>query len=313
MANNATSFSVGKQLWMAAGVNLTAAVDAPGALAAMAADFDVKLEPIMVIGGKDIPDRFAVVRQDTLDPLEVVGSKYCTLQNRDAAKICDQLVKAGEALYECGSNMEGGRKMWIAMRRPATFNVVAGDVVESFITVVNSHDGQSSLTIYPTSIRKVNGATLNVWASNSGGAVRIRHTKGIAEPNDLVKAMHVVRDEFAKLEEAATVLAAKNLTQAQLEAFFKEICPNAFVVNPAQRSVATKEDILSYFNYGAGNSMAGVKGSAWALFNGLVEWIDYASPTRAKGKNPAEQRTKSQLFGSNRKLKQTAFELLLKI
>ena len=311
MAN--ASFSVGKQSFIDAGINLQAAVDKTGALAAMAADYEVKLEPIQVIGGRDIPDRFAVVRQDNLEPLEVVGSKYCVLQNKDAATVCDSLVAKGEAKYYAGNCIEGGRKIWILMKRPTTFDVVPGDTVESYFNVVNSHDGQSSLTIYPTSVRTISKATLNMYAYSPKSVVKVRHTKGIANTNDLVAAIQMAKAEFAKLEAAAIALAAKQLTTAQLDAFFAEICPGTTVALPAQRSVATKDDIMSYFKYGSGNSLAGVKDTAWALLNGLVEWVDYASPTRAKGKAPADQRMKSQLFGANKKLKQQAFELLLKL
>jgi phage/plasmid-like protein (TIGR03299 family) len=313
MANNTSSFSVGKQAFFDAGINLQAAVDKTGALAAMAADYDVKLEPIQVIGGRDIPDRFAVVRQDNLDPLEVVGSKYCALQNRDAATVCDSMVAKGEAKYYAGDCIDGGRKIWIMMRRPTTFDVVPGDTIESYFNVVNSHDGQSSLTIYPTSVRTVSKGTLNMYAYSARSVVKVRHTKGIANTNDLVEAIHMAKAEFAKLEEAAAVLAAKKLTAAQLDAFFAEICPGTTVALPAQRSMATKEDIMAYFKHGTGNTLAGVGGTAWALLNGLVEWVDYAAPTRAKGKDPAAQRMKSQLFGNNKKLKQQAFELLLKL
>ena len=310
---NTNSFTVGRKSWMDRGTCLKAAVDGAAALTAMAADYEVKLEPIQVIGGRDIPDRFAVVRQDNLQPLEVVGSKYTTLQNKDAIKICDSLVAKGEAKYEAGSCIEGGRKIWVLMRRPDTFQVAKGDEVDSYINVVNSHDGQSSLTVYPTSVRRISKATLNMYAYRAESAVKVRHTKGIAEPNDLVEAIQMAKQEFVELERAATALAAKTLTAGQLDAFFKAICPNSQGAAPATRALATKDDIMSYFKYGAGNSATGVKDTAWALLNGLVEWIDFVSPTRAKGKNPDEQRMKSQLFGNNRKLKQKAFELLLKI
>lgn len=309
-----STFSVtGKVSWVDAGISLVNAVDSTGALAAMGASFDVKLEPIQVIGGLTVENRFAVVRSDDLNPLEVVGSKYCVLQNRDAAKICDAMVAAKEALYEAGSLMDSGRKMWILMRRPAKFNVVPGDTVESFVNVVNSHDGQSSLTIYPTSIRAGSNATLNVSVGHVGKAVRIRHTKGIANHQDLVKAIHVVREEFKLLEAAANKLVSKQLTQTQLDDFFKTICPKAFSATPVHRSVATKEDIMSYFTHGSRNQLPGVKGTAWALFNGIVEWIDYAAPTKGSSAKQSEQRTKSQLFGNNQKLKQKAFDLLINI
>lgn len=298
--------------WNKRGVLIDKATDAKTACQLAGQEWKVTLEKIQVVGGLEVPDRFAVVRDDTGDPLDVVGTKYTALQNHDAYDTANTLVVDGEAKYESAGVLGKGQKVWILMKRPDSFEVVPGDKVETYVAIVNSHDGQSSLQVLPICMRNLGNNTLNIAVDKASNYMAIRHTAGIqARMQDLRKAMGITKQQHDKLKAACIALAKKQMTQDMTDKFLDAVMGHAAETN--SRLIAKREDVLKYYEYGTGNELAGVKGTAWAMLNGLVEWVDYMRPTRLKSGDRQEQRTKSMLFGSGREMKQLAFDTLLKL
>jgi phage/plasmid-like protein (TIGR03299 family) len=299
--------------WNKRGIMIDKATDAASACMLAGQQWKVTLEKIQVVGGLEVPDRFAVVRDDTGDPLDVVGTKYTALQNQEGYDTANTLVVDGEATYESAGVIGKGQKVWILMKRPDSFEVVPGDKVDTYVAIVNSHDGQSSLAVMPICMRLVSNGTLNIVVDRATNYMAIRHTSGITERvQDLKRAIGITKQQHAKLRAACISLAQKQLTQQQVDAFLDTVM-GAAVGKNASRLIGRREDVLKFYEYGTGNDLPGVKGTAWAMLNGLVEWVDYERPTRLKAGDKQEQRTKSMLFGSGRELKQLAFDTLLKL
>ena len=279
-------------------------------------DWTVSRKPIQVVGGNEIPDFFAVVRSDTQEALGVVGKDFRELQNWTMYEIGNSLVTEGQALYETAGVFGNGHKVWCMLRLPQDFDVVAGDKIESYVTIVNSHDGQSKLRIFPTAIRVASKATLNISATGAETVVAVKHTQGM---NERLKTVHevlqIVRDEFGEMMKASTYLAKKKLTQQKVDDFLKKMLP---ILNTGKKvsnkTAAIKSKLLGFYEYGTGNDIPAVKGSAWAMFNGVCEYVDYARPTRTfVGDKESHQRAEALLFKGGQEMKQQAFDILMKI
>jgi hypothetical protein len=59
-----------------------------------------------------------------------------------------------------------------------------------------------------------------------------------------------------------------------------------------------------FFDQGKGNRMVGVKGTLWAGFNGVTEWIDHR-----KTRQNSNQRLNSAWFGESARIKSRAFSV----
>jgi hypothetical protein len=68
-------------------------------------------------------------------------------------------------------------------------------------------------------------------------------------------------------------------------------------------------EVTQKFEHGRGNDMPGVKGTLWAAFNGVTEYVDYTRTTRGG----SDSRAKSLLFGSGATLKQKAWDEALSL
>lgn len=286
------------------------------AFTASGQDWTVERKPIMVIGGKEVPDFFAVVRSDTQEALGVVGKDFRELQNWTMYEIGNSLVTEGQAVYETAGTFGNGHKVWCMLRLPADFDVVKDDKIESYITICNSHDGQSKLRIFPTAIRTVSKATLNIAIKRDSNIVAVKHTQGMQERIKTVhEVLRIVRDEFGEMMKASKFLAKKTLTNQQIDDFVKAMLPVLSTGKKvSNKTAAIKSKLLGFYEYGTGNDIPGVKGTAWAMFNGVCEYVDYQRPTRTfVGDEVSHQRAEALLFKGGQEMKQQAFDILMKI
>lgn len=286
------------------------------AFTASGQDWTVERKPIQVVGGNEIPDFFAVVRSDTQDALGVVGKDFREMQNWTMYEIGNSLVTEGQAAYETAGVFGNGHKVWCMLKLPSDFDVVKGDKIESYITICNSHDGQSRLRIFPTAIREVSKTTLNIAIKRDSNIVAVKHTQGLLERIKTVhEVLRIVRDEFGEMMAASKFLARKTLTAAQIDSFVKQMLPVLSTGKKvSSKTAAIKSKLLGYYEYGTGNDIPGVKGTAWAMFNGVAEYVDYARPTRTfDGNAVSHQRAEALLFKGGQEMKQQAFDILMKI
>ena len=67
--------------------------------------------------GKPVDGAFYTVREDTDAVLGVVGRMYSVIQNKWLFKLLDPVVDDGACIYETGSSILDGRKVWLGRTR----------------------------------------------------------------------------------------------------------------------------------------------------------------------------------------------------
>lgn len=319
VANVQSMFSASNVVpWHKRGAVIPVGADRQTAKTLSGLTYRVDKVPVHLPNGDVIPGKFATVRDDDGTPLDVVGKDYQVFQCDDMFDIGDVIAQDGNP-YETGGVLGAGEKTWLLMKRPDYFEAVKGDKVDSFVLISNSFDGSASLRIFPTSIRVVCQNTLNVAIQSVKGQkfatnYCIRHTQTMMQRVETVKeSLLAAKEQFGLLKNASQVLAAKQMNTQKVETFLKTLLKST-KGQDTKRVLNQREAIEGYFNYGTGNTMSGVKGSAWAMFNGVVEWVDYGKTTRkCNGTTEHDARTDSLLFGNGARLKQTAMDLLLKV
>ena len=221
--------------------------------------------------------------------LGLVGPKYTTIQDKQVVEWFKPWVDSGLVSIETGGAIFDGSKFWVLAKVKQNHqDVVAGDEVCQFILVVNGHDGSTSFKALPTHVRVVCNNTLTMAVSSS-------LTKNFkAKHNQLVHAKaDRIRDEILGLQGIfdASMVKFKALAGADvkseddLKLYFQKVLKE----NPEEVDAAAdvKKDgkrpfptMMRLFDEGEGNDMAGVKGTWWAAFNAVTEFI-----THMRGRN----------------------------
>jgi hypothetical protein len=111
-------------------------------------------------------------------PLSVVSGSYGVLQDSEFFCILET-VYDGRAVVETGGTLRNGRRIWLLVRRDS-WDVTAGDTIESFDLWVNRHDGSGCFELHSTNVRVVSA---NTWRLAIGaGKSRVfgvRHTSNV--------------------------------------------------------------------------------------------------------------------------------------
>ena len=250
--------------------------------------------------GKSVPDKFAVVRVDTGEPIGLVGNQYKIIQNARVFGFFDGLVEQGHAKFVRAYSTHNGAKVNIVANLGDID--VGGDAGQKRLTLRTSHDGSCRIMGILEVYRLVCSNGLMAYTKESSFA--IKHTKSYSAK--LVAAKHIIgiADQYYKwFSEQADKLTAIPVTPGQAMMLIKHVIPAADENDVSTRIQNQRDAIYNLHRYGKGNHGQ----TRWDLYNGIVEFVDHV---RSRNRDQ-EIQVETNLVGSGAKLKQNAFEILL--
>jgi len=252
-----------------------------------------------------VPDKKIIVRGDTEFALGVVGKGYKPLQNYEAFVFIDELVKQGHVTYHSAGSFRHGRLIFVQCLINES-EILPGDVHQKFMLFVNSHDGTFAITMKTTSIRVVCMNTLMAaLRQDSRHVYRVKHTQKMdtqlnvaQEAIDDARMMGEMHDRFL----AGTLRLP--MGRELHDSFLSNVFPYPKDVDAIKTKTDNKRAELSeLMTLGVGQDIPGVRGTGYAAFNGLTEYVNYHRGTRGKDDDEKQNnRFNSALFGSGASL-----------
>ena len=176
-ANVETMFSVRETPWHGLGRIIMDAPASREALELAGLDWQVESRNIYSGTGAMIPGYRANVRSTDDAVLGAVSDRYRIVQNEEAFQFTDDLLGEG-VTYETAGSLQGGKKVWMLARLPRKY-LIAGDQVEPYLVIFNSHDGSSGVKVAMTPIRVVCQNTLNLALNTAKRSWTARHTENV--------------------------------------------------------------------------------------------------------------------------------------
>ena len=214
-----------------------------------------------------------------------------------------------------GSLFDGGRVWALARINRDPMTIVPGDDVLKYMLLANGHDGTLTYRMGFTPVRVVCNNTLGMAIGRgSSRLVRIRHMKGaLAAIKAVSETIDVANASFEATAEQYRSLARKQVSAADLRDYIKVVFPpapkadrpsdpaislsildevkaenyggKAFSTSVSVDEIAdaTQADkdarcvsiLEELFESGRGNAMPGVRGTAWAAFNAVSEYVTH--------------------------------------
>jgi len=317
-----TMFSVNEIPWHRLGTVLPIAPTIEEGIMVAKLNWEVGTKELAVVpelGGELIKTHVATYRKDDGAILGVVGKNYKVLQNREAFQFFQPFLDAKEASLETAGSLMNGRRVWIlaAMNRPDSVIVSkSDDRIKKYILMSNSHDGTLAIRIGYTPVRVVCNNTLTMAIQNGGSQLlKVKHTGDIVKTLEEIREVINIADQsFESTAEQFRILASREINRKDLEKYVKIV-----FATPKQEEEAliTGEELTSgkrvmgriteLFEKGRGNDLPGVKGTMWAAYNSVTEYLQYE-----RGTNEST-RLDSLWFGTgaamNKKALKTAVEM----
>jgi phage/plasmid-like protein (TIGR03299 family) len=290
--------------------NLGRKLDRPATAAeAIAAglDYTVVKHPLFTKIGRQrvlVPDHFATARLDTGVVLGVVGSRYETVQNRDAFSFFDPLVDRDEAIYHTAGVLGNGEKVWILAKLPDYIRVgKKADPIEKFLLIYNSHDGSSHIRVKLSPIRVVCNNTLSVALAGTEQEVRIKHTATApAKLEEAHKVLGLTNTLYSQLDYIFNRMALRKVTDRELMQYVKALVPDNLEASSNTRTENIRKKILDIHESQPDAVMH--RGTLFGAYNAVTELVDHFGSSEDPSK-----RLKSMWFGGGEKMKLKAFSL----
>lgn len=266
---------------------------------------------------KNVNGHYALVRDSDNKVLDVVGERYVPIQNKEAFKLFDDFLKAGNASLETAGSLLGGKMVWGLANLHESFILNGDDKVDAFLLVSAPHQRGKGLLAKKTSIRVVCNNTLS-YALNKkeGEEFRMPHLvefddKKIEEAKNV---LGLARDEFNDFAKQVEVLSKVKVDDDIAKRYFVDLLDNKL----AKKDFVSQKEIeeegnkriklaLDAYKFAPGQNLKSAKDTAWGLINAITYITDHSL-----GRNQ-DNRVFNAWYGNVVGLKKKAFNKALEL
>lgn len=252
-------------------------------LVAAGLDWKVTTEPLFT-GALEKVEAQITRRSTDNKILGVVGPSYHPLQNTEAFKFFEPFFATKNASLECAGSLRDGKRVFVLAKINSDPLVIKGnDIVNKYILLSNSHDGTMAARAGFTPIRVVCANTLAMAHSEgTSQLLSVKHTKSIVENLELIqKAMNLANQSFEATGELYRLMASTDINSKDLEKFVKLIFNTPKKIQEAGGDLNQIDNkrilnsVTAMFEKGRGNDMKEIRGTLWAAYNAVTEYLQY--------------------------------------
>lgn len=324
-----TSFAAREDAWHRLGTTVGEAMNAEQALElAHLADWNVRklpltaTEPVVTHTGVtelqiEVPDRFATVRTNPIngrpETLGVVGNQYVPVQNEDNVELLNALVDQSGAHFETAGALRGGREVFVTMQMPDHIKVGGVDPVSLNLAALNSHDGSSAFRFLVTPVRIVCANTQSAALSAAKSSFSARHTRNIRQVvTQAREALDLTFEYVEAFEAEAERMIQTEMTNREFENLVDTLWAtpaddDESTKKASKQSLARKITLMDLFTDSYTNKE--IRGTRWAGYQAVTEYVDHFAPVHAKGGDNRDVRAVRALSADADALKRRAFRL----
>lgn len=326
----ASMMYVGEVPWHGLGQKLDNPPTAAEAIKAAGLDWSVTVHPMeawIEVDGQEVclpAQNRMVVRDSDHKRLSEVGPRWVPLQNSDAFEWFDPFIKSGECSFETAGSLFEGERIWVLAKLNRDPMVIAGnDTVNKYLMLSNNHSDKRSARVSLSPIRTVCANTLAATFKNkSTKFLGVKHTAKIKDNLNAVREIiNTANADFEATAEQYRALTKLQVDQDLLKKYiklvFKEEEKDEAAVEQAEekRKYTVKEDdarlienkIIPLFEGGKGAQLPGVRGTMWAAFNSVTEYLNWHTG------RTMDARLDSLWFGQNSSINRRALDVALEL
>lgn len=268
-----------------------------------------------------VPNHRAIVRLTDNKVLDVVGSVYQVIQNKEALAFVKDFVESGDAHIETIGSLHGGQYVWCLASLNKSFTIGLDDKVRGYLLILIPHKQGASIVFKFTNIRVVCNNTLQLAMKEGGYEYRVQHNKLYRDRLiDAPRVLGLSRDAMDKFEETANTLHNKQLDEQQILGVFTKLFdpegkiekfakaegfsitqPSSMSHDLITRGPARFQKVIDAYFRAPGNE----QNTAWGALNAVTYNVDH----EARGSR--DNRLTSAWLGGGAQLKTRALDLLV--
>ena len=262
-------------------------------------NWNVRTEQVQTSSGILIPDRIALVREDTERVLGIHTEAYVPYQNDELIELLTRISEQSGLEIHTGGTFKGGEKVWFQLK--SADHKIGNDTIKSYVSGFNSFDGRTSLAFGNSSVTV---SCMNTfWRGYKQVDTRLRHSKTMRPRIDeILRRLDVVLEEEQEGIREIQRMGNITLTPEVREMITRYV----FQLNKEERldRVSTnKRHKLERFNLAVENELNGKGQNLWGMFSGITR---YTTHDMKKGDN-----SESKMFGRTGAIEREAYKKLV--
>lgn len=263
-------------------------------------DWNVLEAPVSVTlpdgTSREIGNKKALLRDDTLAQLGFVSKSYEVVQNSVLTGLVRPLVEEGLLEVKNTGWIKGGRLVFVQAQMAEEFTV-AGESHQGMLTLLNSHDGSTQLSAGVTDIRVICQNTFAMAYSEM--STRLQHKLGVNERAlGITETLEYVNTRMKMFQDAAETLSRAKATTAQVEQVFRSAYGKK-----QDETVRNWDELWALYRNGRGNEGT----TLWDAFNAVTEFSTH------KSRKEADSRFAYSNFGSGATIARRAIDAALEL
>lgn len=273
-------------------------------------DFTVSKQPLFTAWSQ-VPDHFAIVRDNDQKTLGVVGSRYVPVQNAQVLSFMDNIVGSGQAIYDTAWSLRGGRTVAITAELNQVGVLPNDEEIRTYLTASNNHDGSGKVKLFVTPVRTVCKNTLAMATQAATLTWERKHTTNALSEDAIGEAREALA-LAVKYQQFIEDTAAELMVQAFGKDDFITLANKLLVADIEEQTGQEKtkvEELLALWVNSP--NLENIRRTKWGALNAVAEWTDYSGRYRkSEGASLDDKRAESLLVGRGVALKTKTLELL---
>jgi hypothetical protein len=253
---------------------------------------------IMTVTGIEIPNRMALVREDTSHVLGIHSKTYDPYQNEELLDLLHKITDKTGLEFHSGGMFDNGEKVFFQLK--SNDHRIGGDLIEGYITGINSFDGSTSLGFgnYDRTVSCRN----SFWRGYSFLDNKLRHSQNMRPKIEQI----LKRIDLLLEEEKVIFNTIDKFNDVRITPEIREMVMNLMFDLEGQEKkedISTRKlNLINKFEIDLGIEMSTKGDNLWGLFSGVTR---YTTHSMKEGDN-----SKSKIVGvAGRKERQIWNEL----
>ena len=267
-------------------------------------NWNVRSEELQTKSGLDVPNRIALVRDDTSTVLGIHAKGYDAYQNHELLELLYRISGQTGLTVHSGGLFKGGEKVWFQLK--SNDLVLPNDRIKGYISGLNSFSGISSLA-FGTSKTTVSCQN-TFWMAYKEVGTRLRHSGTMRPRIDeiLFKIDQMLAEEKEQFEEIKR-MGEVRMTEEVRELITKKLFEIGVEEKLDSDELSTrKKNQLVTFNGGLTFELAQKGNNLWGLFNGVTK---YTSHLMKQGRDNSE----AKMFGRTGAIERNIYKELVEM
>lgn len=238
--------------------------------------------------GMPVEGFYAVTRANPFtkkrETFGVVGGIWAPVQNEDTLDLLDAIKGQTGGEFDAAVSLRGGRAVAVTTKIPDSLLIGGVDAVDRYLAMINYHDGTGSLIVMDTLVRVVCANTEHAALQNHRSLVKIRHTtSAMMSVAEVRRALGITFKFDAAFQEEAERMIQATMSEAQFVTQARKVYPRPKDMD-RKRAVTIQlrreEKLIDLFQNSP--TMSKIKGTRWAGYNAVTEYLDWETPVGAK-------------------------------